>query len=321
MPSKLKKTIKRKPKPQASKPSAKKKAVKKAINSKKKPKIKKKAQKKKTVKKRVKKKKTAKPTKDRPLNFPKKEVIPEPRHIDSTQLVNELKSMQAERPRQQKTRHNGKTTSRLDTLPESLKYSLIFFVASAMIIILFIGVFSVAMAWKPQEIIEEAENNTDGEFADIVAQAVEENLTIETTTSTTITTTSSTTSTSMTYEPIVCDPPYMRFGMGCCLDTNGNSICDDDETPAETTTTLTDIIRCATDIDCGRTRVELECRDNEAHRVTIAFTCKNAGTKSSTCELSSLDDVIDVCEASEQCYIRGDEIICKRRSTPNNLNR
>jgi len=28
---------------------------------------------------------------------------------------------------------------------------------------------------------------------------------------------------------IVCNPPYMRFSDGCCLDANGNSICDTDE--------------------------------------------------------------------------------------------
>jgi hypothetical protein len=28
---------------------------------------------------------------------------------------------------------------------------------------------------------------------------------------------------------IVCNSPYMRMGTGCCLDTDNNSICDDDE--------------------------------------------------------------------------------------------
>lgn len=28
---------------------------------------------------------------------------------------------------------------------------------------------------------------------------------------------------------IVCNTPYMRFGQGCCLDQNNNSICDQDE--------------------------------------------------------------------------------------------
>jgi len=28
---------------------------------------------------------------------------------------------------------------------------------------------------------------------------------------------------------VVCNPPYMRFGDGCCLDRNGNMVCDRDE--------------------------------------------------------------------------------------------
>ena len=28
---------------------------------------------------------------------------------------------------------------------------------------------------------------------------------------------------------VVCNEPYIRLGTGCCLDANGNSICDNDE--------------------------------------------------------------------------------------------
>ena len=41
---------------------------------------------------------------------------------------------------------------------------------------------------------------------------------------------------------IVCDPPYMRYGESCCLDSNNNGICDRDETqttiPQKTTSTI-----------------------------------------------------------------------------------
>ncbi|MFH0798199.1 MAG: hypothetical protein V1906_02185 [Candidatus Woesearchaeota archaeon] len=30
-------------------------------------------------------------------------------------------------------------------------------------------------------------------------------------------------------QEIVCNAPYMRFGTGCCMDANSNSICDNDE--------------------------------------------------------------------------------------------
>jgi len=30
-------------------------------------------------------------------------------------------------------------------------------------------------------------------------------------------------------EEVVCNPPYIRYEKGCCLDSNNNSICDRDE--------------------------------------------------------------------------------------------
>ncbi|MBD3388843.1 MAG: hypothetical protein GF416_07230 [Candidatus Altiarchaeales archaeon] len=33
---------------------------------------------------------------------------------------------------------------------------------------------------------------------------------------------------------VVCDPPYMKVGDECCLDRNGNRICDNDEQPSTT---------------------------------------------------------------------------------------
>ena len=41
---------------------------------------------------------------------------------------------------------------------------------------------------------------------------------------------------------LVCNEPYIPYGTDCCLDQNGNKICDKDEavttTTGETTTTL-----------------------------------------------------------------------------------
>ena len=36
-------------------------------------------------------------------------------------------------------------------------------------------------------------------------------------------------------ETVICNHPYIRHADGCCLDTNSNSICDDDETTQEPT--------------------------------------------------------------------------------------
>ena len=32
-----------------------------------------------------------------------------------------------------------------------------------------------------------------------------------------------------TAKEVVCEKPYIRFGKTCCLDKNGNNICDSDE--------------------------------------------------------------------------------------------
>ena len=44
------------------------------------------------------------------------------------------------------------------------------------------------------------------------------------------TTIAQTTTTSPRTPDLVCNPPYIRFESGCCLDENGNRICDRDET-------------------------------------------------------------------------------------------
>jgi hypothetical protein len=38
--------------------------------------------------------------------------------------------------------------------------------------------------------------------------------------------------------PVVCNPPYIRFGSGCCLDANHNGMCDADETAATSVKTI-----------------------------------------------------------------------------------
>lgn len=46
----------------------------------------------------------------------------------------------------------------------------------------------------------------------------------------------------ITQNPLVCNKPYILVGNSCCLDSNGNSVCDKDEvttTTAQVTTTTT----------------------------------------------------------------------------------
>lgn len=111
------------------------------------------------------------------------------------------------------------------------------------------------------------------------------------------TTTTSTTTTS-TMRTVICQRPYMRFGLGCCLDTDGNGICDLDETPS---TTLSDYVICHRDSDCGPTRVEYACRMGDVHRITIDNTCIRAGEPGSACDRSVLDELVDACGQLEHC--------------------
>ncbi len=142
--------------------------------------------------------------------------------------------------------------------------------------------------------------------------------TTSTTNPTTTSTTASTSSTTTTLELLVCERPYMRFGMGCCLDVNDNSICDDDELKT-TTTTLSDYIRCNDDLECGKTRIEYKCVEKEAHRLTIDHFCLNAGTRASVCETNVVDDLVKICAVDEQCSLKDDSVECKKTWAANNL--
>ncbi|MFH1054538.1 MAG: hypothetical protein V1744_00430 [Candidatus Altiarchaeota archaeon] len=135
-----------------------------------------------------------------------------------------------------------------------------------------------------------------------------------TTASTTSTSTSSTTSTSTTPQLIICKAPYIRFGLGCCLDVNGNRICDSDE---YSTTTLSDYIFCSSDAQCGATRVEYACRNGDVHRLTFTFFCRHPGARTSTCERNVIDDTTDICSADEQCVSGRDK--CQKNWVPSNF--
>ena len=112
--------------------------------------------------------------------------------------------------------------------------------------------------------------------------------------------------------------PYIRFGLGCCLDVNSNGICDADE-QTTTTTTLRDWVICSKDADCGATRVEYICRENDVFKLTISFFCRSAGLRSSNCDMDVVDDLVDRCGAGEQC-VKG-RGTCQRNWAPNNLAR
>jgi len=119
-----------------------------------------------------------------------------------------------------------------------------------------------------------------------------------------------------TQPEIVCKPPYILVGGGCCLDRNQNRICDKDETTttarqttttkgttstqnqptttaqtqetattaqATTTTAGAQAVRCNTNSDCGQAVEELLCNNGDVYLKKTIQMCKDPGKPTSSC--------------------------------------
>ena len=203
----------------------------------------------------------------------------------------------------------------LSNLPDPIKYSLAFVLLSVMVFLCAMIIVSIGLALSPSE---------------TEPVTVENNLTknkpvlYHTTTSTSSTSSTIQGATTSTDPPIVCNPPYMRLGLGCCLDKDSNNICDKDEAPPKsqttTSTTESNYVRCSRDLDCGPTKIEYICMDNDVFKRTITHFCRNAKTKASSCETNVIEDLTSHCSPTEQCYIASDGVgFCKRKYTINNF--
>jgi hypothetical protein len=111
-------------------------------------------------------------------------------------------------------------------------------------------------------------------------------------------------------EKSACPPNYILVGRECCLDLNGNGICDRDETPTEeilqpiettttipqpietttstappqtTTTTTIQEITCTMNADCGQIREERICKGLEVYMQRVSPVCRKPGTPSAEC--------------------------------------
>ena len=96
---------------------------------------------------------------------------------------------------------------------------------------------------------------------------------------------------------IVCNPPYIRVGATCCLDRNGNSICDKDETWPKTTTSTTSTttlpttsttvkprpVACTVNSDCGEEKTTRICYNGDVYLKTESPYCTRPGTTYSRC--------------------------------------
>jgi len=100
---------------------------------------------------------------------------------------------------------------------------------------------------------------------------------------------------------VVCDSPYIRFEDGCCLDQNGNSICDRDEGNVEKETKKEDVTLqvtfvkvgiCDTYDDCfkqviGVSQSEAE-KDPEMSTDMLDFFKQQIRCRNNVCEISDI---------------------------------
>jgi|GEM_PF-5255150 len=115
---------------------------------------------------------------------------------------------------------------------------------------------------------------------------------------------------------IVCDAPYIRVGGDCCLDANGNRICDEHEkkttttakempttTVAQTTTTVALAqAECSSDGDCPADELLVICSGDDVVKLDIKYSCADAGKATAHCEGSTVATKLDTCDANEECY-------------------
>ncbi|MFH1403264.1 MAG: hypothetical protein ABIH11_03240 [Candidatus Altiarchaeota archaeon] len=118
---------------------------------------------------------------------------------------------------------------------------------------------------------------------------------------------------SATTTTLMCSPPYIQVGVGCCLDEDYNGICDKDEVVAttttvkspettlatttttvkmvtttmmETTTTTTIKIACSVNSDCGESAEVRVCYRGDVYLQSVSYLCKKPGTPESECKES-----------------------------------
>ncbi|MFH0862895.1 MAG: hypothetical protein V1875_07705 [Candidatus Altiarchaeota archaeon] len=134
-------------------------------------------------------------------------------------------------------------------------------------------------------------------------------------------------------EEMVCNPPYMRYAAGCCLDREGNGICDADELtattkttvrqtttsttqaprPVQTTVTTTSTtlpdpptttaaaIACTTHADCGAERNYTRCHQGSVVLYFEKPRCEHPGRPDSQCIIKSSIQAYQKCESWEAC--------------------
>ncbi|MCX6695912.1 MAG: hypothetical protein NTU61_06420 [Candidatus Altiarchaeota archaeon] len=117
----------------------------------------------------------------------------------------------------------------------------------------------------------------------------------------------------------LCNPPYIQDGDSCCLDANNNGVCDGVEeitTTTVTTTTSTSTsttsttstttsttlkINCYSNIDCGESKEEYVCHNDNVYSKRTSFICMSPGTPSSKCVERQVQDNTPLIKCMHGC--------------------
>jgi hypothetical protein len=131
-------------------------------------------------------------------------------------------------------------------------------------------------------------------------------------------------------DKVVCTAPYMRLADSCCLDRDGNGICDKDEaappttqppveatettqaptttiapqttsTLAQTTTTQAQTAGCTMNSDCGSQTTEMRCSDGDVVKYVQTPVCKNPGTPQANCISKVSTSASENCAEGTDC--------------------
>jgi thiol-disulfide isomerase/thioredoxin len=107
-------------------------------------------------------------------------------------------------------------------------------------------------------------------------------------------------------DTIVCNPPYIRFESGCCLDLNGNGICDKDEIDLECKPSWECTSWSLCSVDCIQTR---KCNDNNNCNSTSGKPIEQKACKGDYCVDNGVD--IDI-----KTFQRTGDDICTEDGKP-----
>jgi hypothetical protein len=104
---------------------------------------------------------------------------------------------------------------------------------------------------------------------------------------------------------LVCNPPYMRLGSGCCLDRDNNRICDADETTTTLPTTTTSTHTTSTTSTTMLTTTTLPPTTVTTTMPSTSTTSTTTSTTESTLPPTTIFIPCTDTDAGEDVYVKG----------------